>query len=240
MLPQTGPSIERVAVSPLASNTGEPNGKVNVTVALRAPTPSKSVALALCWDLPASSPACASNAKQYAPVDGVVTISGLAVPKWGPWSPTDAKPKLHLLTVYIHSDGDTSDAAASIIDGIQVRFGLRTVQVSGRHVLINGKPTKLHGYNRHDMYPQLGPSLTDEIYDSDIQLLQDKLHGSKSPPRTTASGLKFDEGVAHTVLSACCLTFIAIPVSLCKTYLGAIFAMQTSSVARIILRIRDS
>ena len=182
MLPKAGPSIERVAVNPLATNTGEPNGQVNVTVALRDSNPSKSVALALCWDLPASSPPCASDAMQYTPVDGVVTIPGLTVPKWGLWSPTDPKPKLHLLTVFVHSDGDTSGATASVIDGIQVRFGLRTVQASGRHVLINGKPTKLHGYNRHDMYPQLGPSLTDEIYDSDIQLLQGKLHGSESPP----------------------------------------------------------
>eukprot|EP01043_Picozoa_sp_COSAG02_P020869 COSAG02_NODE_1041_length_15034_cov_96.398326_9_plen_223_part_00 len=184
VLPKDGPSIERVSVNPLAKSTGEPNGQVNVTVALREPIPSKSVALMLCWDLPASSPPCASDAKQYTPASGLVTIPDLAVPKWGAWSPADAKPKLHLLTVFVHSDGDTSGATASIIDGIQVRFGLRTVRASGRHILINGKPTKLHGYNRHDMYPQLGPSLTDEIYDSDIQLLQGKLHGSESWPHT--------------------------------------------------------
>lgn len=184
MLPKAGPSIKRVAVNPLGNSTGEPNGHVNVTVALREPIPSKPVALTLCWDLPASSPPCASDAKQYTPSGGLVAIHDLPVPNWRAWSPTDAKPKLHLLTVFVHSGGDANGVAASIIDGIQVRFGLRTVHASGRHVLINGKPTKLHGYNRHDMYPQLGPSLTDEIYDSDIQLLQGKLHGSESSPRT--------------------------------------------------------
>ena len=31
---------------------------------------------------------------------------------------------------------------------------LRVVKAQGREILVNGKPTKLRGFNRHDMYPQ--------------------------------------------------------------------------------------
>ena len=58
------------------------------------------------------------------------------------------------------------------------RAGLRTVKASGRHILLNGKPTKLHGYNRHDLYPQLGPSLPVSVYDQDLELLQHRLQGN--------------------------------------------------------------
>ena len=66
----------------------------------------------------------------------------------------DPRPELHTLTVVTPGDG------------LRVRFGLRTVQAFGRDILVNGRPVKLHGYNRHDMYPQLGPSLPAAVYDS--------------------------------------------------------------------------
>ena len=161
-----------------------PSGAVNVTVVLHGAVSGASVTLGLCWDLPAASPPCANSAS-YQHVNGVIALPGLAVPKWSAWTPTDAKPKLHTLTVFVlpaAEDGENTAGPAGTsgtpIDGIQVRFGLRTVQASGRNILINGVKTKLRGYNRHDMYPQLGSSIPSNIYDADLELLQGPLAGN--------------------------------------------------------------
>ena len=178
VLPAVGsPSIGRVVVDPLAAAAGgAPSGKVNVAVVLRNAPQGKTVALGLCFDVEAAAP-CAAEPKPYAHVNGVISLPAVAVPNFKVWSP--AAPKLHTLTVAIHSSSSSSSATATgATDSILVRFGLRTVTAGGRHILINGQPTKLHGYNRHDMYPQLGPSLTPAIYDADIALLQGKLKGN--------------------------------------------------------------
>ena len=50
VLPEAGtPSVERVAVTPLATD-GKPSGDVDVSVVLRSATAGKDVTLALCWD----------------------------------------------------------------------------------------------------------------------------------------------------------------------------------------------
>jgi beta-galactosidase/beta-glucuronidase len=77
-----------------------------------------------------------------------------------------------------------TDAISNVVDSIQIRFGLRTVGTSsnGRAVTINGAPVKLKGFNRHDMYPQYGPSLPVAVYKQDIQvsgLQVQQLVGSK-------------------------------------------------------------
>jgi len=156
-------SIQRVVVDPLAAAGGEPSGEVNVTIVLRDAPAVKQVQLWVCFD------ACPKPVlKEYAQVKGVVFLPAVAVPNFKVWSP--ASPKLHTLTVEVFQ----GTGPAVSCDSILVRFGLRTVKASGRHVLINGKPTKLHGYNRHDMFPQLGPSLTPPIYDADLRLLGGK------------------------------------------------------------------
>ena len=154
------PSLQRLRVDPLSVG-GAPSGEVNVTVALRGA--EGMVVLGICFDLPFD--AQCPHASQYPLVGGVVSLH-VAVPQWKTWSP--AHPNLHTLTAVLHSAG-------VVVDSIQVRFGLRTVSTSGRHILVNGAPIKLRGFNRHDMYPQLGPSLPNHIYDSDLDLLQVRL-----------------------------------------------------------------
>ena len=168
--------IQRVSVDPLAEAAGGvPSGKANVTIVLRDAPAGQTVQMALCFDVPCgetpnSCQPCPTHGKlkNYAHVNGVVSLPAVAVPNFTIWSP--ASPNLHTLTVELYKGSSPSMSTDSIL----VRFGLRTVQASGRHVLINGKPTKLHGYNRHDMFPQLGPSLTTEIYDADLTLLGGK------------------------------------------------------------------
>lgn len=165
VLPEAGtPHIQRVTVAPLGTggDAPTPTGKVDVSVVVMdassgaaaaaahgssSSDASGTVQLKLCWDLPAGSPPCSAVYKEYtyAAATGVVSIPSLAVPKARPWD--TASPKLHTLTVF-SADGSSG---AQIRDSVQVRFGLRIVSTSGRHILLNGKPVKLHGYNRHDM-----------------------------------------------------------------------------------------
>merc|ERR1712166_1516487 len=162
------PSVQRVTVDPVAA-AGVPNGEVNVTAVLRGTTQNSTVALGLCWDIATDAPPCTA-AETYTPENGIVSLRNIAVPNWKLWSP--AEPNLHTLTVVVRYCTD-----CAVEDSIQVRFGLRTVSTAGRHITINGEPIKLKGYNRHDMYPPLGPSLTDQLYDSDLQLLTQTLKG---------------------------------------------------------------
>ena len=170
VLPAAGSWVHRVAVTPLAdATTGKPSGEVDVTVALRCASTAQDqpVIIGLCWD---NAEGCTAthphSSHSHTSSTGTVSLPGLAVPKWQAWSPAD--PKLHLLTVFV----TTSPAAAAPIDSIAVRFGLRIVKAAGRHITINAAPIKLHGFNRHDMYPQIGPSLTDTVYDADLKVLQ--------------------------------------------------------------------
>ena len=63
-------------------------------------------------------------------------------------------------------------------DAVTVRFGLRTVGRRGRAITLNGKPLKLRGFNRHDLYPQLGPALPAAQYTADLDALQHTLNGN--------------------------------------------------------------
>jgi beta-glucuronidase len=76
-----------------------------------------------------------------------------------PWSPET--PELH--TIAVSYNGDT----------IVERFGLRTVEVKGRDILLNGKPVRLLGYNRHEAHPQFGPALPQAQLVHDLQILKD-------------------------------------------------------------------
>ncbi|MFW6211678.1 MAG: glycoside hydrolase family 2 protein [Spirochaetota bacterium] len=80
-------------------------------------------------------------------------LSGLAL-----WSPE--KPALHTLQIHAHGEG--------VDDVLAERFGLRTVEVKGREVLLNGKPLSLFGWNRHETHPQFGPALPHQLMAQDL------------------------------------------------------------------------
>ena len=186
------PHVQRVTVAPLGTKGAapKPTGKVDVSVVMEGgggsssnPARSRSgdgtVQLQLCWDIPATAAASCNAAYQtYAYKNNVVSIPSLTVPDAKVWD--TAAPALHTLTVSLadKDGGDASSTGAAAYDSVQVRFGLRIVSASGRKILVNGKAVKLHGYNRHDMYPQVGPSMTTEMYDADLELLQGKLQGN--------------------------------------------------------------
>lgn len=83
----------------------------------------------------------------------------LTVPRALPWSPES--PHLHTLAIGVGED-----------DYI-VRFGLRTIRAAGREILLNERPIKLLGFNRHEFHPHTGSSLSPAQHLIDIQLLKE-------------------------------------------------------------------
>lgn len=198
-LPAAGPSLLGVAVTPLAKpGAPEPSGQVNVTVSLRdAPAAERgdasTVTLGFAWDC-AGGPACDPAWTGTYPIrDGAVTLLA-TVPKprvWEAAATTSAAPsaQLHNLSVTLMppkgrrraeagAGGTSGGALAVSSDTMVVRFGLRVVSTAGRAILLNGRPVKLKGFNRHDLYPGLGPALPVSQYAADLDLLQRSLRGN--------------------------------------------------------------
>lgn len=66
----------------------------------------------------------------------------------------------------------TVDFGNGIKDTIIERIALRTVALADNAILLNGKPMKLKGYNRHEAHPQTGPALNPQMMFQDIALLK--------------------------------------------------------------------
>lgn len=52
------------------------------------------------------------------------------------------------------------------------RFGFRKVEIQGNVLLLNEKPLKIRGVNRHDFNPDTGWTLSDEQYRQDVEILK--------------------------------------------------------------------
>ena len=83
---------------------------------------------------------------------------------------TMAKPHLHTVTVSLLQPGTSS---STVVDAIQERFGLRILGSNDdARLTLNGAAPKLHGVNRHTMWPSTGSALTLAQVQSDVALLQ--------------------------------------------------------------------
>lgn len=58
------------------------------------------------------------------------------------------------------------------LEKVQHRFGFRGVKIEGGRLLINGKPVRLRGVNRHEHDPQLGKVMTEERMLQDLLLMK--------------------------------------------------------------------
>ena len=90
----------------------------------------------------------------------------LTVPDPRPWSP-DA-PNLHTLEVLLWAGGGSQP-----VDDMIVRFGLRTVEVEGGSIRVNGERVRLFGWNRHEAHAQFGPALPYSQLEHDIRLMKE-------------------------------------------------------------------
>ena len=70
-------------------------------------------------------------------------------------------PHLHLLRLRIGGDV------------IEERFGIRTIVARQGKILLNGRPIRLRGINRHDSHPQFGYAMPPALLLEDLQFLHD-------------------------------------------------------------------
>ena len=103
----------------------------------------------------------------------------LELPSFKLWS--CEHPELHRLTL---SAGN---------DKIETGFGIREFSASGRKLLLNGKPVKLYGVNRHESYPSTGAAVSPQMAAYDLNLLKNAgynfVRGSHYPQRKTTLDL---------------------------------------------------
>ena len=80
-----------------------------------------------------------------------------------PWNPEH--PYLYWLTVELFVNGKWSQTNNQHV-------GFRQIGIRGNQLLVNGRPIKLHGVNRHSIYPLTGRSITPELDRKDAELFR--------------------------------------------------------------------
>ena len=79
------------------------------------------------------------------------------------------KPELYDVEVTLEAEGKT-------VDRRKCRFGFRKVEIApmkdgrGPFILLNGKPIKICGVNRHEFHPEYGHAVPEELIKSDLLL----------------------------------------------------------------------
>jgi beta-galactosidase/beta-glucuronidase len=75
------------------------------------------------------------------------------------WSPET--PVLYDVSASLQVEGAT-------LDEVGDRFGVRSIQVRGREILLNGSSLQIRGVNRYDEYARLGPTAPEEVVRQDL------------------------------------------------------------------------
>ena len=94
-------------------------------------------------------------------VDGAADAE-LRVPAAALWEPEH--PNLYQLTAELLREGDVRDRYT-------LRIGIRTVEVRGESLLLNGKPVYLKGFGRHEDFPVAGRGLVPPVVIKDYALM---------------------------------------------------------------------
>lgn len=82
------------------------------------------------------------------------------VPGFKLWSPES--PELHTARIVI--PGDT----------VTVEFGMRKIECRDGGFLLNGKPLKLIGWNRHESHPEFGAAVPEFLTCSDLRMIKEQ------------------------------------------------------------------
>ena len=140
-------AIERCEVIPL-----DLDGQVRMTFRFDSAVADGETALSYAFDDGSAVPATVMVREGKALLEAVV-------PDPKPWTPET--PNLHLVTV--------STATCSVTE----RFGIRIVKAEKGRILVNGRPVKLLGYNRHEAHPDFGPATPRQLQLQDLQLMRE-------------------------------------------------------------------
>lgn len=79
---------------------------------------------------------------------------------------TAETPNLYTLNISLE------DSTGKVIERIRQRIGFRSVEIKSGQMLVNGKPVRLRGVNRHEHDPKLGKVMTEALMLKDILLMK--------------------------------------------------------------------
>ena len=74
----------------------------------------------------------------------------------------------HLYTLLVTLE----DSTGKVVERVRQRIGFRSVEIAGGQMLVNGKPVRLRGVNRHEHDPRLGKVMTEALMLKDILLMK--------------------------------------------------------------------
>ena len=155
--PVTLETTSRVFISDLAVNAQPENSGAQVHCAVEITNESGlefrgQVAVHIQEQTGGVAVTCAAHGKATATVT-------LALPRAERWS-LDA-PTLYTVNAVLTGN-------AQIIDTCSDRFGVRTVEVQGRKILLNGQPIRVQGVCRYDEYGGFGPAAPENVLRADL------------------------------------------------------------------------
>jgi beta-glucuronidase len=87
----------------------------------------------------------------------------LTLPQVQRWSPNS--PTLYIANAVLISGGQ-------FVDLTMDRFGVRTIEVRGRRVLLNGQQIRIQGVSRYDEYAPYGPTVPEEKLREELTLIK--------------------------------------------------------------------
>ena len=79
------------------------------------------------------------------------------------WSPET--PNLYRLTVELHQENN-------VVDSYNLNVGIRTIEIAGDKILLNGKAIVLLGFGRHEDFPVLGKGMSYAVIVKDYALMR--------------------------------------------------------------------
>jgi beta-glucuronidase len=66
----------------------------------------------------------------------------------------------------------TLECEGQTVDTISERFGVRTIEVRGRQILLNGQPIRVQGVCRYDEYAGFGPTVPEDVLRADLMRIK--------------------------------------------------------------------
>lgn len=98
-----------------------------------------------------------------APENETTVVFQASYDKVQPWS--HETPVLYYITALLKTDGKT-------VDDLIERVGFREVEISGKRILMNGKPLFIKGFNRHEDYAIVGCAIPLQLMVQDMDLME--------------------------------------------------------------------
>ena len=108
----------------------------------------------------------ASIMNKYTPQRGYPVFARMSAEIKNPLKWTAETPNLYTLELSL------ADPSGRIIENVSCKVGFRDVKITGGQLLVNGKPVRLRGVNRHEWDPREGHVMSEERMLQDILLMK--------------------------------------------------------------------